>query len=167
MWWIIITFLVIISYLIFAKLFIEIDSTVNLYRLSFGGILALSIVFIDDSIRLELKLFWWRKSYNLNNAFTNESKDVVQTSNAKERKVFSLQKIFKNTTAVLKSFKIKKCFITIDTGNMPLNGILFPWVYLLSIYIKKKVSINFSGQNIIILQIENSFARMLWAYFKS
>lgn len=167
MWWIIITFLVIISYLIFAKLFIEIDSTINLYRLSFGGILALSIVFINDSILLELKIFWWKRVYNLNNVFTNERKDVVKTSNINKRKAFSLQKIFKKTVSVLKSFKIKKCFITIDTGNMPLNGILFPWVYLLSIYMKKKVSVNFSGQNIIILQIENSLARMLWAYFKS
>lgn len=167
MWWIIIMFLVIISYLIFAKLFIEIDSTINLYRLSFGGILALSIVFIDDSIQLALKLFWWKKVYNLNNVFTNERKDIVKTSGANKRKAFSLQKLFKKTASVLKSFKIKKCFITIDTGNMPLNGILFPWVYLLSIYIKKKVSVNFSGQNIIILQIENSLARMLWAYFKS
>ena len=143
MWWMIITFLVIISYLIFAKLFIEIDSTINLYRLSFGRILALSIVFIEDPVQLELKMFWWKRSYNLNNAFTNERTDVVKASNANKRKAFSLQNTFKKTSAVLKSFIIKKCFITIDTGDMPLNGILFPWVYLLSIYIKK--NIHFGG----------------------
>jgi hypothetical protein len=99
---------------------------------------------------------------------TNAEEDkIVKKSEKSNSNFFSSQKFFKKMRLILKSFKIKKCFITIDTGNMPLNGMLFPWIYLLSIYTKKTVMINFSEKNIIILQIENSIARMLWAYFKS
>jgi len=55
----------------------------------------------------------------------------------------------------------------LDTGDMPLNGILFPWFYLFSRRVNHDVLINFNNENTIKLKIENSIARMLWAYIKS
>lgn len=168
MWWIIVTFFIlIIAYLIFAKFCIEIDSTVNLYRLSFGKFLNVNIVAINDSIQLESNIFGWKRRHDLNNVSKVENNHAVKKIPKKSRNKKSFHVYIKKVRFFIASFNIKKCVILIDTGSMPLNGILFPWFYLLSIYTKKKISINFWGENVIILQIENSIARMLWAYFKS
>lgn len=169
MWWIIIAFfMLIISYLIFAKFCIEIDSTVDLYRLSFGKFLVVSIVAIGNSVQLESNIFGWKRIHDLNSVLKVENRQTVKkVPQKKSRNKKSFLFYIKKAKFFLLSFNFKKCFISIDTGSMPLNGMLFPWLYLLGIYTKKKISINFWGENIIILQIENSIARMLWAYFKS
>lgn len=168
MWWIIIAFFIlIIAYLIFAKVCIEIDSTVDLYRLSFGKFLIVNIVASNESIQLESNIFGWKRIHDLNSVSKVENNQSVKKNLKKSRNKKSFHAYIKKVRFFITSFNIKKCVILIDTGNMPLNGILFPWFYLLSIYTKKNISINFWGENIIILQIENSIARMLWAYFKS
>lgn len=168
MWWIfIVFFILIIACLIFAKVCIEIDSTVNLYRLSFGKFLIVNIVASNESIQLESNIFGWKRIHDLNSiSKVKNIPDVKKTPKESSYKK-PVHEYIKKVRFFITSFNIKKCVILIDTGNMPLNGILFPWFYLLSIYTKKNISINFWGENIIILQMENSIARMLWAYFKS
>lgn len=167
MLWVIFSFFLIIAYFLFTKLFIEIDSSLDLYKLGFGKVVVVNVYFINDSIQFELKVLWWKRTIDLNTSSDFNKKKMVIADRKNNGKLISLKKVFKKSSNVLKSFQIKKCFITIDTGNMPLNGILFPWFYLLTSYFKKDVSINFSGKIIVILRIENSIARMLWAYFKS
>jgi len=70
----------------------------------------------------------------------------------------------KKMRAIIKTFKINTCYINIDTGDAGLNGMLYPGFYWLSAYIHKPVGINFLNENDIVLEIENSLARMAWAY---
>ena len=110
-----------------------------------------------------MKFFWWEKTYNLNNLLSGK------TGKAKNKKTqnHSINKPIIKLINLIQSFKINKLFITIDTGNMPLNGALYPWFHLLSMKKNRTININFWGENIIIIHLENSLARMLWAYFKS
>jgi len=66
--------------------------------------------------------------------------------------------------AVITSFKISKCLITLDTGDMALNGILYPWFLWIGELMSKDISINFCNRNEIVLEIENNFFRVLRAY---
>lgn len=169
MWWLIpaTIFLVFIG-LFFARWFIEIDSTKDLYRIRLEGIASGEITLNKDAIQIEIKIFWWKKIYDfetllLSNTQENEAKPEIK----KRKGGFKTKKTLQKVMNVIQSFKIRECNITLDTGNMTLNGILYPWFYVFSIRSKKTVMINFWGENTVVLQIENSLARMLWAFFKS
>lgn len=72
----------------------------------------------------------------------------------------------KTVKQLIYSFKVNRLSIHIDSGNMALNGLLFPVFYHLGHRIGKDISVNFTGENRIILQIENNIARLAWAFFK-
>jgi hypothetical protein len=84
----------------------------------------------------------------------------VKSKKSKRRGGVSFRKIER----VMQSFKLTKCYITLDTGDEALNGILFPGFVWLGLMIKKDVSINFQNENVIILEIRNSFFRIIRAY---
>jgi len=54
----------------------------------------------------------------------------------------------------LKSFKVKKLLLNIDTGNCILNAKLYPFFSLLNYQIGN-FSINFQGRNRLALEVEN------------
>lgn len=68
---------------------------------------------------------------------------------------------------VLRSFKINKCNVLLDTGDQQLNGILYPVFCMMRYYSGKYFEINFMNRNEVVLEIENSIARMGWAYLKA
>ncbi len=166
----IILFLVIVFllYLLFAKMHIEINSETEIYRIRFNKLLSISLKTVNASFKLEVKFLWWRKTIDTRRTNMNQKKyEETHIKYVREKKKIKLKANFKKTINIIKSFKINKCSILIDTGIMPLNGILYPWFYILSIRTKKNIMINFKGENVVILEIENSIARMLWAYIKS
>lgn len=162
MGWIIIpvSLLLIIFYLLLAPFFVEIDSRNGvLLRIRFHLIASASLIFKEDSFFLLVKMAWWQKQVDMF-AKRNRSK---KTDVKRKKKPVPLRKIF----AVIKSFRIKKLFVTIDTGDMPLNGLLYPVFYFLKFKTGKDVSINFTDENRIELQLKNNIARMMWAFIKT
>ena len=67
---------------------------------------------------------------------------------------------------ILKSFRIRKFLISVDTDNMQVNGIMYPICLLAQNISGRQIGINFVGENIIILKIENNIARIVWAFIK-
>ena len=168
LWILLFIFLGVFTYILFSRLLIEIDSTLNLYRVRYGRLMAGDVVFVNNKVQLMLTFILWKKIIDLKiNNEPAEKKERIYVGNNKTTKDLSGTKIASKILHVLRSFKVTKCLISIDTGNMPLNGILFPYFYLISVRTKKCIKINFWGENKIILQIENSLARMLWAFVKS
>jgi len=160
--------LFIIAYLLFAPFFLEIDSTTGLCRVRLHRLASAQLVLHDRSLFMKLKVAWWQKELDLlapRKEKSPSTEAVIRTE--KKKKQFQINKMLRKMKSVLKSFRIDKCYLTFDTGNMPLNGILYPSLYLLSQRTNKTVMINFWEENEIILQIENSVARMLWAYIRS
>ncbi|MGZ3883595.1 MAG: hypothetical protein ACXVP0_04285 [Bacteroidia bacterium] len=68
---------------------------------------------------------------------------------------------------VLRSFKINTCHITLDTGDMQLNGLLYPLFKWVSWSSGKDLRICFSGHTEIVIEIKNSIARMSRAYLNA
>jgi hypothetical protein len=149
-------------YLLLAPFYIEVNSLTNLYRIKFHRLMSLSIKNSNDIIEFEMKLFFWTKKINFSEAKLVEHKELKSKNNNPPKKTLEWNKV-KN---VLKSFKLNTCDINIDMGNMQLNGILYPFVYFMSIHYKKQIALNFNGQNYVILEIENNLARIIRAYIK-
>lgn len=157
-----IVFLIFI-YFLFAPFYLEVNTADGLYRIRFHWLISISLKTNTASPMLELRLMGQKKQIDLfSQKQTSKQKPII--AKQKKRKVkISLKKI----AGMLKSFKINKCIIHIDSGDMQINGILYPLFYWISCYSKRDVRVNFLGENKMILEIENNLARMSWAYISS
>jgi hypothetical protein len=171
LWWIVplALFVLLLGYLLFARLFIGIDSTTGHAGMKFGKLAEATVVLNGDVQVVQVKVGWWKKEFDLfrrsERAGTAKAKPVRAAK--KQGKPVPVKRVLRKIRAVVASFHITRCRISIDTGNMPLNGVLYPWFLLLRRRAGKNISINFWGENTVILEAENSIARMLWAYIKS
>lgn len=165
-WLVLLFILVIISgYLFFAPFYLEINTVEGLYRIRFHRLANVSLKPSNSSIILEVKIGGWRKQIDLFATGTiSKGKPVEErTKRRKEKWKIPWQKI----RGVVASFKVNKCRVLIDFGNVQLNAILYPVFYFVSVYTGKNIQTNFIGKNEIILEIENNLARMSWAYISS
>lgn len=169
MWWIILlTVLSFFALVLLSRLVMEIDSTHDMYAVKFGRLFAARLLVHTDVPAVAIKMLWWRRTVPLfGNTPPPETENAVQPVQSKSRQRMSPAKMARKAKGLLASFRITQCFISIDTGNMPLNGLLFPWFYMIGRRSGKKIMINFEGRTVVILRIENTIARLLWAYIKS
>lgn len=156
--------LLIMAYLLFAPFYIEVNSLSNLYRLRFHRLMSLSLKSNTDGWAVELKILFWKKHIRFTGGPGKDDKKPEPASKPSSKMpAIDLKKIIR----VLKSFDLKVCDISLDTGHMPLNGILYPLVYMTGAYYRREISINFAGHNHVILEIENNLAKIIYAYYKS
>ena len=160
MWWqiILICVFIILIYLMVAPFFIEIDTDLGLFRVRFHQLVSASLILTDDIFLIELKITAWKKQI----AFTKASVGSEVNKKKKQSKA-SIQKMY----AVLKSFRVRKFFLSVDTGDVQVNGILYPIFVLMSAKTGKNMTINFLNENRLVLQMENNVIRVLWSYINS
>lgn len=156
--------LAILSYLLFAPIFIDIDSDNNLYRLRFHQLASGTLVVKNYSFKIDLHLAWWKKQFDL---FHKKSENKITKKTAPMKRARHRVISFKVVKALINSFKINTFRVDLDTDNMKLNGMLYPVFYGISRYTGKHIMINFLGNNKIEIQIENNLARMIRAYIYS
>ena len=111
----------------------------------------------------ELKILSWTKNYFLLHQKRYTSEKIV-LKKYKSKSYAVIKRIIKNIMSVYHSFIITQCQVSIDTGNMPLNGLLYPLFWFVSRYIKHPVQINFKNENYMCLQLKNNLARITWAF---
>lgn len=171
MWWLLwilpLIILIAIIYLLIAPFYIELDSKMGICRFRFHKLANAEILMHDDSLFLRFKIAWWRKELDLfapkqiNKQIADKDKPV------KKKSAFKMKRLPQRMLSIIKSFSVRKCYVSIDTGNYPANGILYPWFYLLGAQTGKTIMINFWGENEIILTIKNSLARIAWAFLRA
>ena len=71
-------------------------------------------------------------------------------------------KLLHKAVAVVRTFRVKKLVLDIDTGDVILNAYLFPVFFLLS-NSSRKLNINYNGELIFILEMKNRVARIIRA----
>lgn len=121
----------------------------------------------NDTVLLEFNILTWRKQVDLLAAKQKSSPEKRPVKRKTTKKNMQPGISSKQIIAVLKSFKINRCSISIDTGNHQLNAFLYPLFYLVQVKTNKSIQINFINNNELILELENSLARMSWAYMSS
>lgn len=159
MWWWLTPLLIvaaIIAYLLFAPFYFIIDSTSNFFGLRFHRLANARLTLAAGTINIDIEMAWWHKRFNLFKKPSKRRPSARQRTKKKKAK-FSLS----NAIAIVKTFRITKLYLDADTADPALNGILYPLFYALGQYTGKPVSINFTGNNVFILQVENNFARIL------
>lgn len=167
MWWLILITCVLIAfnYLLFAPFFVEVDSTMGLFRVRFHRLASATLIFKESSFFIEIKMVGWQKQIDLLAVKTKEGKPTLKKERKKKKQIKAVS--FRKILAVIRSFRIRKFFVTLDTGDRQLNGILYPLFVFLSVKSGKNITVNFLGENKLIFQIENNFARILWVYTRS
>lgn len=160
MWWLMALLLIVligVLYLLFAPFYIELNSLTGLYRLRFHRLASLSAKFINSSAVLELKILFWKKPLT----FQQTSERKMQPAKHKKSDKIKKRNLRMQTIVnMLRSFKINTCDISLDTGDVAVNGRLYPLFYLLGFFTRRSIQISFTGQNHIILEIENNLARL-------
>lgn len=169
MWWLLWILLLILLFAIFyilvAPFYFEVNSTTGLFRFRFQKLAYAQIVMHDDRLFLRYKIIWIHREIDLLNMALNRAQPK-NTSSHKKKSSIKIKRIPQRLMAVVKSFSIQECYVSVDTGNYPLNGLLFPLFYSGSVYTGKIIKINFWNENEIIFKIKNSIARMSWAFIR-
>ena len=153
-------FVLVLAYALFAPFYLEVDSEINLLRIRFHHLASAKLLTRNSSLIIQLNVAGWNKEMDL---FTEGVKQRKTTSVVKRKRKSSKIQLRK-VIAVLKSFKVNTCYINFDCGNMQWNGILFPLFFWISKITGKDIRINFIGVSNIKLEIENNFARIIWAF---
>ena len=77
-----------------------------------------------------------------------------------------LARISKMVKGILRSFKIRKFDLEIDTGDGVYNGLLIPLSFMKNNE-QIRLHINFTGETQLTMIIENKTGRVAWAIFKA
>lgn len=158
--------LLLLLYLLSAPLVIEIDTRVGLFKARFHYVAGAALHLENSDITLTWNILSWSRRINLVEKLLSPPKQRQKKETAHKRRPkagFPAALV----KAVLKSFRVRQFFWTVDTGNMMLNGILYPLFHYLHSHTGKNISINFSGENILALEIRNNAFRLLRAYIRN
>ncbi|MDB4905134.1 MAG: hypothetical protein JWQ63_4415 [Mucilaginibacter sp.] len=118
----------VVSYVLFAPFYLEINTSTGLCSIRFHHLASAKLIISDRSLLIDLWIAGWAKQIDLF-AKTVTGKEKSNQS-LKKKKRFKIS--FNKVKAVVKSFKVTKCYLTMDTGNVELNGVLYPCFYWLS-----------------------------------
>jgi len=147
-----------ILYLLFAPFYLVIDTNAGIYAVRFHTIAGANIIGKNDSLYLKWQVLGWGREVNLL-AHPGRSRETKSKKSSRS----SLPSWSRIRTAFA-SFKVNRFSLRMDTEDMALNGILYPWFVTASWLTQRDLWINFYQRNELILEIENNAFRLLKAY---
>jgi hypothetical protein len=129
-----------------------INTTSNQYYVQLKGLARASVEGnAEEVIRIRLRAFYRNfYFYPLKYMGMPKTKKLKKSIEIKRKKKVPVRNILR----VLKSFKVKKLFVDIDTGNCITNAKLYPAFAFLNYY-HGGFNINFEGRNQLVLFIQN------------
>jgi hypothetical protein len=151
------------SYLLFAPFYLEVNSNTGLLGIRLHRLASVQLKLTRGTIVAKAWVLGWNKEIDLLKPVTQAKRAKKAVLQAKGKKPFKLQA--GKIKAVARSFKVNKCLVNIDTGDMQLNGLLYPVFYWIGRRAGKPITVNFLDKNEVVLEIENNIARMAKAYF--
>lgn len=155
---------VVLIYVLLIPIILFVDTNTNQYYVQLKGIAKANVLpDKDELLKINLKVFFWRfKFYPLrkNTTTTTKKKTKVKTLKRTRRKI-EIRKILR----LLKSFKIKRFHLNIDTGDSIMNAKLFPFFAFLN-YRIGSFNINFKGTNHMVLHMQNRPIHIIRSFIK-
>ncbi len=156
-------FLLLLSFLLFAPLQLEINSLGKYCQINWGKLVKAKLLFLTDDILLQLQLTFYKKElYPLKYLFQKkEQKEEPKPKAKKQKKPTDFQRNFRFAKKILRSFKVRKCRLNFDTDDYILNAYLYPIFYFLNKG-NRQFSINYEGNFDCHLLVEN---RGIWVIY--
>lgn len=152
-------------YVLLAPIKLVINTDSNQYFVEQKGLLKAQLASHEKEIfKIRLRvLFFSFNLYPLKKKASSTSKEKHRTLKRKRSKK-TLK--FKTVMNIIKSFKIKKFHLDLDTGDCISNAKLYPVFAFLS-YINIDCNINFTGRNSLLLTIENRPIRIIKSFINN
>jgi hypothetical protein len=149
------------AYLLFAPFYVEIDTYHQLYRVRLHRLASAGLAYADNRFVIRFTIAGWTKDKLLED-FGGSSQKVkmIKRGDGKPPGVKKLQ-------AMAASFRVTKFRLKLDTGDMQMNGILFPLFYWINAVTGRELQISFCGGSGLVLQIQNRLSGLLWAYIRN
>ena len=144
-------FLAFTLWILFIPFRLLIQSEKNIYVFHLPGILKFSLQKINDNWKMQIRLLF----FNIKNKTQKKKSDRKKKTNKKSRKFNALtdtKGIIILIKKIIKTLKIKRFKVEIDTGNYTANALLIPVIPLTGLNYNQ-VNINFNNHNNIDLQI--------------
>lgn len=166
-----IIFIAVILYLLFAPIYLEIDSARDIYSIRFHRLAQAKMIILESSLMLQYNLLGFRKNIDLFHLTSKQTKSKKLKTKGGGYISFpnirNIRSSFPKIRNIMSSFIVARCCISISAENIQLNAYLFPLFYLISHQTGKQIQINFIGENEIILTLKNRLARIVWAFIKT
>ena len=155
MLWIIIIglFILLLVYLLFARISIKIDTGTNQYYLGLNRVFKLFLEY-DETEVLKLRLRMFHSNFNFY---------PLRRSKRKKKKKRRSSLSRKQAYQLIKSFKVRNVLVDLDTGNCITNAKLYPVFTFLNFSVGN-FNINFEGRNRLVLLIENRPIRIIKSF---
>ena len=145
-------FLLFVIYLLLTPITLFIDTESHQYYIQLRGLAKASIMQHDKEILIvKLKVLFLKFYVYPLNYLGLDKRNKHKINNIKKKRM--LIKI-KRILNILKTFRVKRFFVNIDTGNSYLNARLYPLFALLN-YNRGNFHVNFEGQNQLVLLVKN------------
>ena len=161
--------LAIISWLLVAPLQLQIDTQANHYQLVWKSIGYGKLVMYPEKLGIKLKILFWNLEWQLFPAQRKKQSGPKSESqppasrDEKKRRRPSLP-----IRAMLRTFEVKRLRLHIDTDDFIINSYLYPVFYFLNRNREERdLRINYQGEALFQLIVENRLYRLLFAFVRS
>ncbi|MCW5517982.1 hypothetical protein [Muriicola sp. Z0-33] len=150
-----------VLYILFVPIELFIDTRGNNYYLQLKGLAKVQIEgHQDEVLRIKLMAFFMRfYFYPLRKWNTTKKKGQKKEIAKKKRKYLDLKKGLR----LLRSFKVKRLLIEMDTGDCISNAKLYP-VFAFLDYHVGEFYINFEGRNRLAIHLQNRPIRIIKSF---
>lgn len=141
-----------ISYLLWVPVVLYLNTITDQYYLKVKGLVRVGVEQDPDQwVRIVIRLLFLRFTiYPLRRKDSGRARDSGEAPRGKKRKKMN----FKKAIRLLKSFKVRRFWLDIDTGNCMTNARLFPAFALLN-HRGGNFHVNFQGRNQLVLELQN------------
>ena len=153
--------LLILGWLLLAPLQLQIDTRIPEISFRWISVGKAKIVYEQDKWWLKISVFFFFKQWDLEGLIFKPKKKVKKNRPKTKRGLSKwLRKLFK----LLKTFRVTKWQIAIDTGDDVRNA----WLYSLNFYpgIRRHFCVNFFDESYLLLEIRNAPWKMVYALMK-
>ena len=143
-------------------LIIEIDTNSGLYRLRLPGIARFQVVFsYEELIEFRIGVFFFRFRFN---PFRSKKKEKDKKKDKKAvKKKMDLSAFLSGSRLaprILRSFRVRRLWLEMDSGDVISNAFLFPAAYALQ-QENIRISINNESRNSLHLIVQNRLIRIV------
>ena len=153
--------LLILGWLLLAPLQLQIDTRIPEISFRWISVGKAKIVYEQDKWWLKISVFFFFKQWDLEGLIFKPKKKVKKNRPKTKR---GLSKWLRKLFNLIKTFRVTKWQIAIDTGDDVRNA----WLYSLNFYpgIRRHFCVNFFDESYLLLEIRNAPWKMVYALMK-
>ncbi|MBL7798869.1 MAG: hypothetical protein JNJ90_20395 [Saprospiraceae bacterium] len=156
------------AWLLFAVFRLEIDSRRGIVGVDWGSVFGVLWAPAEAWDILHLRVFGWGRQIQLNaTTGTKIARPRAKKNVQRSGKRISTRILIRLASRLIRTFRVRKCHITWDSGDFIWNAWAYPVACILGMHINGTIGVNFVGKREVHLVVENRLGCILWAAGKT